>query len=101
MAERGRRELERAIHALLLLGSGASALLLLGAALLSLGQRRTLGAGLPRELAEAGLVVLMLTPVARVVGSLVVFVHLGDRRYVVITATVLALMLAGFLLGKG
>jgi uncharacterized membrane protein len=101
VAERARRELERAVHALLIIGGGASALLLLCAVALSLVGRRPLDAGAPRRLAELGMEVLMLTPAARVVGSLVVFVHLRDRRYVVITATVLALMLAGFLLGKG
>jgi uncharacterized membrane protein len=101
VANRARRELEGTVHVLLLAGGGASALLLIGAVLLSLGERRTLAAGLPGKLAQLGMIVLMLTPVGRVVGSLAVFVHLRDRRYVLITATVLALMLAGFLLGKG
>lgn len=68
---------------------------------------RTLGAvgrGLATLQGEAvvmlGLLLLIATPVARVALSLLVFARLRDRRFVLITAVVLALLLASFLLGK-
>lgn len=93
--------MEHAVQWLLIIGGAAAALLLLSAVLLSLAERRPLAGGLPGRLAVAGMMVLILTPVGRVVGSIVVYARLGDRRYVIITATVFALMLAGFLLGRG
>jgi uncharacterized membrane protein len=47
-----------------------------------------------------GLVVLISTPVVRIVVSLAGFAKDGDRRYVAITAVVLLLLLASLLLGK-
>ena len=48
-----------------------------------------------------GLLVLIATPVLRVAGSLVAFVHQRDRTYVVLTAFVLLLLLASMLGGSG
>lgn len=47
-----------------------------------------------------GLLLLIATPVLRVALSIWAFHHQGDRRFVVITSVVLALLLASFLLGK-
>ncbi len=47
----------------------------------------------PIALAQAGLVVLLLTPVARVATSIVGFWLEHDRLYVVITTVVLAILL--------
>jgi uncharacterized membrane protein len=47
-----------------------------------------------------GLIVLIATPFVRVAGSLVAFAFQGDRRYVAVTAVVLAIMFANVLLGK-
>ena len=47
----------------------------------------------PIALAQAGLVVLLLTPVARVAASIVAFWLEEDRLYVAITTVVLAILL--------
>jgi uncharacterized membrane protein len=50
-------------------------------------------AGRGRGLIQLGLLLLVATPVTRVVLSVGVFALQGDRRYVVITLTVLAVLL--------
>ena len=52
--------------------------------------RRRRGDG--RGLIQLGLLVLVATPVARVAGSLIAFVFLRDRTYVVLTSIVLLLL---------
>ena len=47
-----------------------------------------------RGVIQLGLLLLIATPIARVALTLVAFERLGDRRYVVITGIVLALLLA-------
>jgi len=47
-----------------------------------------------------GLMLLIATPVARVAVSILGFVYERDRRYVIITTIVLALLLLSFVLGK-
>lgn len=47
-----------------------------------------------------GLLALILTPFARVAGTVVVFLREHDRRYALITAAVLAIMIASILLGR-
>ena len=63
-----------------------------------------LGSGLgslqPAAYLSLGLLVLIATPFVRVAGSIVAFAREHDRRYVLITAVVLAVMCAGVLLGK-
>jgi len=64
--------------------------------------------GLPRALMSRepaaylslGLIMLMATPFVRVAGSLVVFALEHDRRYVLVTAAVLAVMCFSVLLGQ-
>jgi len=46
-----------------------------------------------RGLTQLGLLLLIATPVARVVFTLVAFARAGDRRYVVVTGIVLAVLL--------
>jgi uncharacterized membrane protein len=105
---------ECAIRWILLSGIAVSVALM--AAGLVLGVAR--GAGLPRgvvplaELPRAlaalrpaaylslGLIVLIGTPFVRVAGSLLVFVKERDRRYVLVTASVLLVMCLGVVLGK-
>ncbi len=48
-----------------------------------------------RALIQLGLVVLVATPVARVAFSLVAFAVQGDRKFVVITLVVLAILAVG------
>ncbi len=52
----------------------------------------------PVAIAQAGLVALVATPVVRVAASVVAFAMEGDRLYVAITLTVLAILLASLLL---
>jgi uncharacterized membrane protein len=47
-----------------------------------------------------GLMLLIATPVARVAVSILGFVYERDRRYVIITTIVLALLVLSFVLGK-
>jgi uncharacterized membrane protein len=65
-------------------------------------------AGIPRGLLEldaaaylsAGLLALIATPFVRVIGSIVAFARERDRRYVLLTAAVLAVMCIGVVLGR-
>jgi len=54
----------------------------------------------PAAYVTLGLIVLVVTPFVRVVGSLVAFAVERDRAYVLITATVLVVMCLGVLLGR-
>jgi uncharacterized membrane protein len=105
---------ERMIHVVLLAGIAVSVVLM--AAGLALGLLNGTGisrgvvplADLPRAawglspaaLLSLGLIVLIATPFVRVAGSLIAFAREGDRRYVVLTAVVLAVMCASVLLGR-
>jgi uncharacterized membrane protein len=53
-----------------------------------------------QAIVEAGLLLLILTPVARVAVSILAFRAQHDRTYVLITSTVLALLILSFLLGR-
>jgi uncharacterized membrane protein len=59
-----------------------------------------LGAFDPAAFLSLGLIVLIATPFARVGGSIVTFAIERDRRYVLITAVVLAVMCLSVVLGK-
>lgn len=54
-----------------------------------------------RGLIEGGLVVLLLTPLARLVAGAVQSARRGDWRFVAIGAVVACLLIAGILLGTG
>jgi uncharacterized membrane protein len=106
---------ERAVHRVLRLGVLVSFALLAAGLLLAgaRGQRlsvRVVPLGeLPAALVQLesaayislGLIVLIATPFVRVAGSLVVFLYERDRRYALVTATVLAVMLMSILVGRG
>jgi len=51
-------------------------------------------------IAQFGLLLLIATPVARVAFTLVAFALQGDRKYVVITSIVLALLVYALVFGK-
>lgn len=105
---------ERTIHLVLLAGIAVSVALMVAG--LALGLLR--GDGIPRGVVpladlpgavralspaaflSLGLIVLIATPFVRVAGSLVAFARERDRRYVVVTAVVLAVMCASVLLGR-
>ncbi len=53
-----------------------------------------------RAIVVAGLVVLIATPVLRVAISILAFVRERDLAFVCITATVFAILIASFLLGR-
>jgi uncharacterized membrane protein len=54
----------------------------------------------PAAYLSLGLIVLIATPFVRVLGSIVAFAREGDRRYVLITAVVLAVMCLSVVLGR-
>jgi uncharacterized membrane protein len=54
----------------------------------------------PRAIIQLGLVLLIATPVLRVAFTLVAFVLQRDRKYVVVTAIVLTLLLYGLVFGR-
>jgi len=106
--------IERVIRGILLGGIAASVALMAAGLVLSVARGGGLPRGvvplaeLPRALAalrpaaylSLGLIVLIGTPFVRVAGSLVVFVKERDRRYVLVTASVLLVMCLGVLLGR-
>ena len=55
----------------------------------------------PQAIIATGLLLLIATPVITVTTSLVAFAIERDRRFVVITSIVLAILLASILIGKG
>ncbi len=57
--------------------------------------------GEPLAIIALGLLVLLATPVLRVLVSIVAFLLEGDRLYALITALVLLILVASFLLGRG
>jgi uncharacterized membrane protein len=72
---------------------------LLSAGLIMVGMIVHLIGGSGRVIIVAGLLVLIATPVARVVFSIFIFMREGDRLYVAITSTVLLILLFGFAVG--
>ena len=54
----------------------------------------------PAAYLSLGLLVLIATPFVRVAGSVVAFARERDRRYVLVTAAVLAVMCVSVLLGR-
>ena len=59
-----------------------------------------LGGADPAAYLSLGLLALVATPFVRVAGSIVAFARERDRRYVLVTAVVLAVMCLGVVLGK-
>lgn len=56
--------------------------------------------GRGQALVAVGLLLLILTPITRVVMSLILFLRQGDRAFAAITAFVLVLILVSMLLGQ-
>ncbi|HEV2719826.1 MAG TPA: DUF1634 domain-containing protein [Thermoanaerobaculia bacterium] len=54
-----------------------------------------------QSIAMLGILLLIVTPIVRVAISVVLFATRGDRRYVLITAVVLALLLTSLISGLG
>lgn len=110
-----RRDLDEVVHGVLIVGLALStALMLLGVGLeLARGTPLPeavagLGQVLPRVAAlrpsgflTLGLLVLIATPILRVVGSVAAFVYERDWRFAGVTALVLVVMIVSIVLGKG
>ena len=71
----------------------------LSAGLITIGMIIHLAGGSGRTIIVAGLLVLIATPVARVVFSIFIFIRERDRLYVAITSAVLLILLFGFAVG--
>lgn len=61
---------------------------------------RGVARGNPLALIDLGLIVLVLTPVARVAGAAVAYARVRDRAFTAITLFVLTMLILSFLLGK-
>ena len=59
-----------------------------------------LATGRGQSIVSLGVLVLIATPVIRVALSILIFAHQRDRRFTVITAVVLALLILSFALGR-
>lgn len=109
------RNLDQAIHKMLVVGLALSVALILVGLLLDLTLHREIPTSIPR-LAEIftrvialrpsgflslGLLVLIITPVVRVLGSFLAFIYERDWRYVVITLMVLIIVTLSIVLGRG
>jgi uncharacterized membrane protein len=113
-AHRAPTGVERIVRLALLVGIGASVALMAAGLVLVVVRGQTIpssvtpAADLPHGLVameaaaylSLGLMVLIATPFVRVMGSIVGFAREGDRRYVLVTSTVFALMCLGVLLGR-
>jgi uncharacterized membrane protein len=107
--------INRLVHRVLMIGLTISATLLV-AGLVVWGARgggslpnsvtaptqavRDVGGLRPVGFFSLGLLALILTPFARVAGTVIIFLRERDRRYAVITAAVLAIMIASIFLGR-
>lgn len=88
-------QLEEKIVAILRLG------VIISAVLLSLGLALGLLKLAPAtSVMKAGLVILLLTPIFRVVATFFAYIWAKDWVYVLISAIVLTILAAGFLLGE-
>lgn len=114
MRQQTARDIDRPISLVLLAGMLASIVLMLVGVVILLSKG---GSGIPEPLPpiqaaraamelradgwlSLGMFVLILTPVARVLMAVGSFAWIRDWRYVLVSALVLAAMLAAFVLGK-
>ncbi len=110
-----RRKLNQVIHSMLIVGLAVSTIVIfLG---LSIGEvlHRPLPSrvrgfqqilvglerGSPSSFLDLGILLLIATPILRVVGSLIEFVNRRDWRYAVITSMVLLILAVSVLVGRG
>ncbi len=109
------RNLDQAIHKLLVVGLAISVALMLVGLILDLTLHREIPTSIP-HLAEIftrlialrpsgflslGLLVLIVTPVVRVLGSVLAFMYERDWRYAAITFVVLIVVTLSIVLGRG
>ncbi len=112
---RERRDIDAVVHHVPIIGLALSTALMLAGVGLALARGTALpatvaglGEVLPRALAlrpsgvlTLGLLVLIATPILRVVGSVVAFIAERDWRFAGVTALVLLVMVLSILLGRG
>ena len=110
-----RRDLNEVVHSVLILGLAISTVLMLAGVGLALFEQRDLPAAVPdigevfsRVLAlrpsgflALGLLVLIATPILRVVGSIGAFMYERDWRFAAVTSLVLGILVASLVLGRG
>ncbi len=108
------RDLNDAVHRILIVGLVASTVLLLVGLALDAIDSRSLPAAVappaeavsralalrPSGFLSLGLLVLLATPIVRVIGSIVVFIWERDWRYVAITLFVLLVIVVSIVLGQ-
>lgn len=113
--DRERHDLNEVVHGVLIVGLLASTALMLVGVALALFYGRDLPTAVPgigdvsgRVLAlrpsgflALGLLVLIATPILRVVGSIAAFLYERDWRYAAITSLVLSILVVSLLLGRG
>jgi uncharacterized membrane protein len=109
------RDLNERVHQILIVGLYASVTLMVAGIILDLIFQRSLPTDVvplpalwqyvvtlrPSAFFSLGLILLILTPLLRVIGSLGVFVHERDWRYAGVTFTVLVVMLISIYVGQG
>jgi uncharacterized membrane protein len=110
-----RRDLNEVVHGVLIIGLCISTTLMLAGVGLDLFYQRDLPTAVP-NIAEVvgrvmalrpsgflamGLLVLIATPILRVVGSIGAFLHERDWRFASLTTLVLAVLIVSLLLGRG
>jgi uncharacterized membrane protein len=112
---REQRDLNEVVHGVLIVGLAISTTLMLIGIGLDLFYKQDLPIAVP-DLAEVlvrvaalrpsgflalGLLVLIATPILRVVGSIIAFLYEHDWRYAGITTVVLLVLIVSLVLGKG
>jgi uncharacterized membrane protein len=109
------RDLNDAVHQILVVGLVVSTALLLSGLILALLSGQPLPTAMlplseawqqalalqPAGLLSLGLLALLITPIVRVIGSAIVFIWERDWLYTTITLTVLAVMIVSVIVGRG
>jgi uncharacterized membrane protein len=110
-----RRDLNAVVHAVLIIGLAISTTLMLIGVGLDLAYQRDLPTSVPHigevvnlilalrpsGFLALGLLVLIATPILRVIGSIGAFVYAHDWRFAGVTALVLVVLLVSLVLGRG
>jgi uncharacterized membrane protein len=108
------RDLNDAVHQILVVGLVISTALLLSGLILALLSGQPLPTAMlplgeawqqaltlqPAGLLSLGLLALLMTPIVRVIGSVIVFIWERDWLYTAVTLTVLAVMIVSVLVGR-
>jgi uncharacterized membrane protein len=109
-----RRELNEVVHRMLILGLAFSTTVIFVGLVLSLIHNRPLPnavsgfrdvwtglrKGSPGSFLDSGILLLILTPILRVFGSLFEFIRKQDWRYALVTLLVLVILAIGSVVGK-